>query len=69
MQEGQLIVTLGSTRRSLGPHLHYELTYWGKLVNPAMHTMDILKTKGQLDPSLLKGCDMDTADRRPKIVF
>lgn len=34
-----------------------------------MYSMDILKTKGQLDLSLLTGCDADAADPRPKIVF
>ena len=69
MQEGQLIATLGSSGRSSGPHLHYELRYWGQLVNPAMHTMAILQTKGQLDPTLLIGCDKDAAERRSKIIF
>ena len=69
MQEGQLIATLGSTGKSSGPHLHYELRYWRQLVNPAMHTRDILQTKGQNDPTLLTGCDKDAADRRAKIVF
>ena len=69
MQEGQLITTLGNTGRSSGPHLHYELRYWGQLVNPAIHTMAILHTKWQLDPTLLTGCDKDAADRRPKIAF
>ena len=69
MQEGQLIATLGSSGRSSGPYLHYEVRSWGQLVNPAMHTMAILQTKGQLDSTLLTGCDKDAADRRPKIVF
>jgi murein DD-endopeptidase MepM/ murein hydrolase activator NlpD len=69
VQEGQLIATLGSTGKSSGPHLHYELRYWRQLVNPAIHTMAILQTKEQLDSSLLTGCDKDAADRRPKIVF
>ena len=69
VQEGQLIATLGSTGKSSGPHLHYELRYWRQLVNPAMHTRDILQTKGQNDPTLLTGCDKDAADRRAKIVF
>jgi len=69
VQEGQLIATLGSTGKSSGPHLHYELRYWGQLVNSAINTMAILQTKGQHDPTLLTGCDKDAADRRPKIVF
>jgi len=69
VQEGQLIATLGSTGKSSGPHLHYELRYWRQLVNPAIHTMAILQTKEQLDSSLLTGCDKDAADRRSKFVF
>jgi murein DD-endopeptidase MepM/ murein hydrolase activator NlpD len=69
VQEGQLIASLGSTGRSSGPHLHYELRYWGQLVNSAIHTMAILQTKGQHDPTLLTGCDKHAADRIPKIVF
>jgi murein DD-endopeptidase MepM/ murein hydrolase activator NlpD len=69
VQEGQLIATLGSTGKSSGTHLHYELRYWVQLVNPAMHTMAILQIKGQFDPTLLTGCDKDAADRRSKTVF
>ena len=68
VQEGQLMLAL-EVRGGAQARTYYELRYWGKLVHPAMYTMDILKTKGQLDPPLLIGCDMDTADRRPKIVF
>ncbi len=69
VQEGQLIATLRKTGRSSGPHLHYELRYLRQLVNPAIHTMAILQTKEQLDPTLLTGCDKDAADRRSKFVF
>ena len=69
VQEGQLIATLGNIGKISGPHLHYELRYWGKWVNPAMHTMDILKAEVQLDQYSLTGCETDVTDHRPKIVF
>jgi murein DD-endopeptidase MepM/ murein hydrolase activator NlpD len=63
VQEGQLIAKLGSTGRSSGPHLHYELRYRGKMVNPAMHTYNIFENKWQLVPPSLIRCGRDTSDR------
>jgi len=40
VQRGERIGTVGSTGKSTGPHLHYEVEYMGKKVNP-MKYMDI----------------------------
>lgn len=36
VKRGQVIGTLGSSGRSTGPHLHYEITHFGRALNP-MH--------------------------------
>lgn len=41
---GQAIGEVGSTGRSVGPHLHYEIYHKGKAINPISHCLDGLTT-------------------------
>jgi murein DD-endopeptidase MepM/ murein hydrolase activator NlpD len=41
IQRGQVIAEVGNTGRSTGPHLHYEISHQGKMINP----MQILRTQ------------------------
>ena len=34
IKKGQVIATIGSTGISTGPHIHYEITRWGKAIKP-----------------------------------
>jgi murein DD-endopeptidase MepM/ murein hydrolase activator NlpD len=41
IQRGQVIAEVGNTGRSTGPHLHYEISHQGKMINPTQ----ILRTQ------------------------
>lgn len=66
VQEGEQIACLGSTGRASGPHLHYELRYRGKLVNPAIYPIKVFEGKDQGTSASVTPCSAPTIDRTLK---
>ena len=66
VQEGEQIASLGSTGRASGPHLHYELRYRGKLVNPAIYPIKVFEGKGHGSSASATPCSAPTIDRTLK---
>lgn len=48
LTRGQILGTLGNTGRSTGPHLHYEVIYRGKVVDPLNYFNDMTSEEYEL---------------------
>ena len=65
---GQMIGTVGNTGSSTGPHLHYEVIYRGKQIDP-MSFMDLTMKKEEYDAMVQKVKDelVQKSDERAQI--
>ncbi len=68
IRRGQMIGTVGNTGSSTGPHLHYEVIYRGKQIDP-MSFMDLTMKKEEYDAMVQKVKDelVQQSDERAQI--